>query len=361
MGTLKALFWREAFSQEDATVVLVDADPSIISSKLHPPRLTAQHVPRPRLVEQLNKHHDRPLTLVCAPAGTGKSTLLSEWLASLDIPCAWVSLDESDSDPTVFVAYVLAAMRSIMPTLPSATRDLLRAHSPPAPEALAASLSNDLDAVDTDFVLVLDDYHLIASHQIDRLLFSLVRHPPRRMHLAIATRAEPPWPLATFRAGGQIAELRYADLRFTDEEAHAFVRQALADTLTEELVAVMLQETEGWAAGLQLMTVAIAGREDNAPQLVRELGARGDIGSYLFDEILDRQTLQMQRRLLQISVLDRFSASLCEAVCDRDADAGEPEHWGRTSFLNSSTSTSLSSDSTSTVSSFVFTISSNAC
>jgi LuxR family maltose regulon positive regulatory protein len=173
-----------------------------IASKLHPPRLTSTHVPRRRLVDRLDGHSDRPLTLVCAPAGSGKSTLLSEWLAATNRPGAWVSLDERDNELVGFVSYLIAAVKTINPMTTLETADMVNALPPPPLEVLAASLSNDFDQIDTDILLILDDYHVITNPQIDEFLFQLLRHPPRRLHLAVASRAEPSWPLATFRARG---------------------------------------------------------------------------------------------------------------------------------------------------------------
>jgi len=310
----------------------VISPPSLIATKLHPPRLTAQHVPRPRLIERLNKHRGRPLTLVSAPAGSGKSTLLSEWLASTTIPNAWVSLDEHDNAPVTLLNYVLAAVRTMFPTISLSTRDLVQALVPPSLEILATSLNNDLAQIDTDFLLVLDDYHLITNPQIDALLLPLLQHPPRGMHLAVATRGEPAWPLAAFRARGQMAELRFGDLQFTVEESAAFLRNALDDALDQDLVTVLHDESEGWAAGLQLMSLVLVGRSVERRGLVHEFGVSEDIRAYLFEEVFARQPPDTQDRLLRLSILGRFSGPLCEAICDGDGETDKPLDQG-TAFL----------------------------
>jgi LuxR family maltose regulon positive regulatory protein len=309
----------------------VDAAPGFLASKLHPPRPTIQNIARPRLIELLRRFGDRPLTLVCAPAGAGKSTLLSEWFAASDIPSAWISLDERDRDLASFLVYLVAAMQQLAPGMTLDTRNLLRAPTQPPLATLAASVSNDLDQIDTPFLLVLDDYHLIANPEVDEVLVQLLRYPPRNMRLVVATRVEPPWPLAAFRARGLMANVRYADLQFTGDESGAFARKMLGDDLAEDVAAVMHEESEGWAAGLQLM--ALVAVQGTRPNLVGEVGPSADISKYLFNEVLALQPTHIQDRLLQLSILGRFSGSLCEAVCDRVAGEYQPEPWGR-AFLS---------------------------
>ena len=301
--------------------------PSLITSKLHPPRLPSRHVERRRLVARLSRNNDRFLTLICAPAGSGKTTLMHEWSSSLGAPVAWVSLDEDDNDLGVFLGYVLAAVQTLFPALTLRTRDLLRSPTLPPVETLAVSFSNDLDQVASDFILALDDYHVITNPQIDAVLRILLRHPPQSLHLAVATRAEPAWPLRTLRASGRLTELRFDDLRFTAEESATFLRKALDDDLEDDYVAVLHGETEGWAAGLHLMTL-LASHDDVQSRILDERGV-GDVGSFLLEEVLARLSPEMQDRLLRLSILDGFCASLCEAVCGDDADGDEPDAWGR--------------------------------
>lgn len=306
----------------------VESTPSIIASKLHPPRLPPRHVPRARLIARLSEDGDRPLSLICAPAGSGKSTLLGEWSSVVARPVAWVSLDEGDNDLGVFLEYVLAAVQDIFPELTLRTRDLLHSIALLPVETLAASLSNDLAQIDSDFTLLFDDYHVITNPAIDNVLIALLRHPPRRLHLAVATRTDPAWPLRALRGHGQLTELRYEDMRFTSEESTAFLRTALGDALEDDLLAVLHEETEGWAAGLHLMTL-VASQEGGRERILHERGVGGDIGAFLLDEVLDRQSPEVQDRLVQLSILGRFSATLCEAVCANDAGADESVAWGR--------------------------------
>ncbi|MBL8126348.1 MAG: hypothetical protein JNM64_01845 [Chloroflexia bacterium] len=300
-----------------------------IGAKLSPPRLHRQHVPRRRLVEQLEAGSDRALLLLQAPAGSGKSTLLSEWLAVLPWTSGWVSLDASDNELGRFLGYLLAAVQGMFPDASLATRDLLQALTLPPLDALASSLCADLDRLPADFVLVLDDYHVITNDQVHQILEQVLRYPPARMHLAIASRSEPPWPLTRLRARDQVTEIRYEDLLFTPEESSAFLRKVLGDALDHDFAVVLHEESEGWAAGLQLMALAIRGHKATGTHLPRMSVAREDIETFLLDEVFAAQPPAVQDRLLQLSILNRFSAPLVESVCAEDADACSAAGWGQ--------------------------------
>ena len=248
-------------------------DVPVLISKLQPPRLGAQHVPRPRLVDQLRQHADRPLLLLCAAAGSGKTTLLAEWIATdADRPTAWVALDERDNDLMLFLTSLLAALQPLVPAQRFTTRPLLETVHPPPLARLAASLSNDLAHLDRDVRLVLDDYHRLANPQIDALLRDLLRHPPHQLQLVVATRTEPNWPLATWRAYGRAHELQTADLRFTADEATAFIRGELGDAVGDEGVASLYAQSEGWAVGLQLLTLGAPARRRGVAIAAARLG-----------------------------------------------------------------------------------------
>jgi LuxR family maltose regulon positive regulatory protein len=300
----------------------------IVTSKLHTPRLPLRHLPRPRLIEQLNAGAAGTVLLVCAPAGSGKSTLLSEWAAAAPMPTGWISLDEGDNDLGIFLDYILAAVQRLFPDRSLPTRDLLRSVTLPPARTLAVSLSNDLDLIDADFMLILDDYHLITNPAVHEVLLLLLQHPPRGLHLAIATRTEPSWPLGTLRAYGEITELHFSDLRFTPEESAAYLRQALGDALADDFVAVLHDETEGWAAGLHLMTL-IANQDGRQKRPIGDQGTISDIGAFLLDEVLAGQPPLVQERLTRLAIPGRFSASLCEAVNRDTMTADEDEGWGR--------------------------------
>ncbi|MFN8590191.1 MAG: LuxR C-terminal-related transcriptional regulator [Thermomicrobiales bacterium] len=308
-------------------------DTGIVSTKLSPPRLHRDHVPRSDLVARLENGGDRPLTLVCAPAGSGKSTLLREWLDVSGLPFGWIALDERDSDFGVFLSYLLTVLRTAFPTLPFATRDLVRALTLPPPEILAGSLANDLQRLPNDFILVLDDYHVITNPQIHHLLELLLSHPPARLHLVVATRAEPPWALPQMRARGQVSELRFSELQFTRVESEQFLRHSLGDAIAPDVITILHEESEGWAAGLQLMALAIDRRDPVSVRSTRLAAANEDIRTFLWDEVLSKQPLEVQNRLLAISILSRFSASLCESVYAPHGSQEVCEGWGR-NFLS---------------------------
>jgi len=301
---------------------------AIVTSKLHTPRLPMRHLPRPRLTSQLNECSSCSLLLVCAPAGSGKSTLLSEWTATAQMPIGWIAIDEEDNDLSVFLAYVLAAAQQLFPDLQLSTRNLLRSLTPPPAQTLAASLSNDLDLIDTDFTLILDDYHLITNSAVHEVVSRLLQHPPRNLHLAIATRAEPSLPLQALRAYGQMTELHFDDLRFTAAESTAYLRRALGDAPSDNDIAVLHEETEGWATGLHLMTL-IANQHGDVLRTIGERGSVANVGEFLLDEVLASQPPLVQERLIRLAILGRFSASLCEAICQGTREDGERAGWGR--------------------------------
>jgi LuxR family transcriptional regulator, maltose regulon positive regulatory protein len=305
--------------------------PALLTSKLHPPRVTAQHIARPRLIERLSLFSDRPLILICAAAGSGKSSLLTEWLAGTDLPSAWLSLDEHDNDLVTFVTYVLAAISTRVPTASLQTRNLLQAVPPPPFALLAASLSHDLDELGSDVVLVLDDYHVITNPEIDQILGRLLLHPPRALQLVVASRTEPAWPLATLREEGLAGELRYSDLQFTRLESEAFLRRVLGEALDQDQITVLHEESEGWAAGLKLMSF-VADRDDDGPRNWRQLTTWEDLTTSLFSEVIDRQPDDTKDLLFHLSILGRFSASLGAAVRGDSEPGVEAEARTRTTL-----------------------------
>jgi LuxR family maltose regulon positive regulatory protein len=234
-----------------------------LGTKLHVPRPRAQLVPRARLVERLQQGAERALTLVSAPAGFGKTTLLAQWLAESGMPVAWVSLEPGDNDPTRFLSYVIAALQTFDAQIGTISLAMLHTPQPPSPEAVLAVLVNDLvERGGGDFVLVLDDYHVITAEPIHRGMTFLLEHLPPQMHLILATRADPPLSLTRLRAGGHLTELRAADLRFGAAEASAFLRAVMGLDLPAEVIATLERRTEGWIAGLQLAALSLQGRTD---------------------------------------------------------------------------------------------------
>jgi len=294
----------------------------ILATKLYVPPPRPKAVLRPRLIERLNEGLHRKLTLVSAPAGFGKTTLLGEWLAGCGRPAAWLSLDEGDDDPARFLAYLVAALQAIAPNIGEGALRALRSPQPPPTESTLTALINDITAIPDDFVLVLDDYHAIDARPIDDALAFLLEHLPPRMHLVVATREDPYLPLARLRARGQLAELRAADLRFTPSEAAEFLEGVMGLNLSEEDIAALDTRTEGWIAGLQLAALSMRGREDVSGFVRAFAGDDRYIVDYLIEEVLQRQPKRIRSFLLQTSILERLGGPLCDAVTGQEDGRG---------------------------------------
>ena len=289
----------------------------LLTTKLYAPRLRADLVPRPRLVARLDDglRRGQGVTLISAPAGFGKTTIVSEWLAAHDGPAAWFSLDEGDSDPTRFLHYLAASLAGADASLGAGALELLASPQAPPPESVATMLLNDAAGLETPIVLVIDDYHLIRSLDVHDVLAFLVEHLPPPLHIVIMTREDPPLPLPTMRARGKINELRERDLRFTDEEAAAFLNQTMGLNLAPEAVAALRARTEGWIAGLQLAALALQERPGDVAGFIDAFtGDNRYIMDYLLAEVLDRQPENVQEFLRQTSLLDRLNGPLCDAV-----------------------------------------------
>jgi LuxR family maltose regulon positive regulatory protein len=320
---------------------------SLLQTKLHVPPIRPELVSRPRLLERLNAGlptrgglsgmqdaFPRALTLVSAPAGFGKTTLVSEWVHTMSgatppIAVAWLSLDEGDNDPARFLAYVVAALRTIEGSIGKGVRSALQSPQPPPPEAVLISLINQMAAIPSRIILVLDDHHTIESSQVDHALAFLLERLPPQMHLVIATREDPHLPLARLRARGQLTEVRASELRFTSSEAAQFLNQAMGLNLSTEDIAVLEQRTEGWIAGLQLAGLSMQGRADRLSLLRSFTGSHRYVLDYLVEEVLDRQPERVQTFLLQTAILDRLTGTLCDAVCFEDAGAHDGQDNGR--------------------------------
>jgi LuxR family maltose regulon positive regulatory protein len=286
----------------------------ILATRLYIPPPQPKVVLRPRLIERLNEGLHRKLTLISAPAGFGKTTLVGEWVASCERPAAWLSLDEGDNDPTRFLAYLVAALQTIAPNIGEGVLGALQSPQPPPTESILTALLNEITTIPDNFVLVLDDYHVIDAKPVDDALTFLLEHLPPRMHLVIATREDPQLPLARLRARGQLSELRAADLRFTSSEAAEFLTQVMGLYLSPEEIAALETRTEGWIAGLQLAALSMRGRED-VPRFIRAFaGDNRYILDYLVEEVLQLQPERIRSFLLQTSILDRLSGPLCDAV-----------------------------------------------
>jgi LuxR family transcriptional regulator, maltose regulon positive regulatory protein len=293
----------------------------LLATKLHLPRPRPGFLTRPRLTERLTQGTAGALTLVCAPAGFGKTSLLGDWARRGQRPVAWLSLDGGDSDPARFWRYVAAALDGRRPGVGPRVEALLQgAH--PSPEAVLAVLVNELAAGPEEVVLVLDDYHLVEAPAVHHGLAGLLERLPSQLRLVLASRADPPLPLARLRAGGQLVELREADLRFSREETAALLHAAVGPELPEAAVAALGDRTEGWAAGLQLAALSLQGQADVGAVVEGFSGSHRYVLDYLTQEVLDRQPEPLRAFLLETSILERLSGPLCAAVTGR-ADSQE--------------------------------------
>jgi len=321
---------------------------TLLATKLYVPPLRGEHISRPRLTGKLRLGRSRKLTLLSAPAGFGKTTLLTEWVrsgggaAAAPDGFAWLSIDSDDNDPVRFWTYFVAALRTVpflrTAGLGAATAEALHSidaapvMAPPPWEALLSDLINEIVTVGRPFVLVLDDFHLIIEPQIHTgLTFLLENLPPAEqgMHLVVAGRSDPPWPLARMRARGQVTEVRVADLRFTLDEAASFLNDVFGLSLSPEDIASLDSRTEGWIAGLQMAALSMKGRlgtggdRDLSSFVAALSGSHRYVLDYLVEEVLDQQPPEVQEFLLRTSVLDRLTAPLCDVVCESTAGAGQ--------------------------------------
>ncbi len=291
----------------------------LLATKLYIPAARPGLVPRPRLTERVSSGIDRKLTLISAPAGFGKTTLVAEWLsAQSGIRCAWLSLDSGDNDPLRFWQYVIAALQMVDSSLGRTAQAALQSPEPPPLEPLVASLINDLAGVSKPIVLVLDDYHLIVFDAIHCSLNYLLDHFPSRLHLIIITRADPPLPIPRLRGRVEMNEIRYSDLRFTTAETAELINNAGALDLSVEDIAALESRTDGWIVGLQMAALSLKGEPDRHGFIAALAGDNRYIGDYLTEEVLHRQPMPVQTFLLQTSILERLCGSLCDAVCPGD-------------------------------------------
>jgi len=288
----------------------------LLATKLRVPRPRPGIVARPRLWERLDRTTESKLTLISAPAGFGKSTLLGEWLAAAprdEQLVAWLSVDEADNEPQTFWTYLISALRTVAPGIGDDALSLLESSQPQIHVALA-SLLNELGEASTDVALVLDDYHVIDTPNIHEGMAYLLDHLPEPIHLVIATRADPALPLARLRARGELMEIRAADLRFTHDETAAYLNEVMGLDLGARDITTLEGRTEGWIAALQLAALSMQGRENVAGFIAGFAGDDRYIVDYLVGEILQREPEEVRRFLLQTSILSRLTGPLCHAV-----------------------------------------------
>jgi LuxR family maltose regulon positive regulatory protein len=309
---------------------MTDVDQTLLRTKLHRPRLPHNLVLRTRLLEVLNHAIDHPLTLVCAPAGFGKTTLVSTWLermaasqsaSAAPLPAAWLSLDENDSDLNLFLRYFIAALRTIFKEACPETLALLQAQRQPPETVLYATFSNELEELPGEAILVLDDYHTIQGVEVHNLLIELARHWPHPLHLVLISRIEPSLPLDKLRAKEMVNEIRTRDLRFTPEEMDIYLSQLQITLRSQDTLPLLEKRFEGWPAGLHLAVLSLrsAGSQES---VLKALSSKNpNITGYLVDEVLSQQLPAVYSFLLKTSILERFSASLCDAVIEESDTA----------------------------------------
>ncbi|MBN9389047.1 MAG: helix-turn-helix transcriptional regulator [Chloroflexi bacterium] len=307
----------------------------ILATKLYIPPQPIKAVSRPRLIERLNQGLQRNarLTLVSAQAGSGKTTLVTEWLAVCGRPSAWLSLDEGDSDPIRFLVYLVAALQRVAPKIGEGVMEVLQSSQPPPVETVLTGLLNEISGLPEKFFLVLDDYHVIEGSEVDKALTFLLDHLPPQMHLIITTREDPQLPLPRLRVRGQLVEVRAIDLRFSINEAAEFLNEVMGLDLSAENLATLEDRTEGWIAGLQLAALSMQGQQDVAGFIRAFAGDHRYIVDYLMEEVLQHLPPHVRIFLLQTSILTRLNGSLCEAVTGQAEGSARLEALERGNFF----------------------------
>jgi LuxR family maltose regulon positive regulatory protein len=305
---------RKENKKEISPGVMIDLPVPIIRSKLYSPPMAADTVRRVRLLSLAQTVADVPLTLVSAPAGYGKSTLASQWLGLVGCRSAWLSLDPADSDLTQFLSYVIAAVRSTLPGCLAETAEILRSATLTSADELAGMFCNEIEALTEPIALVLDDYHQISSSAIDDFLDAVLKHPPRNLHLIVVTRRDPGLSIPALRARGTLCEVRMQQLEFREDETRAFIRANLGDAITDDEIGILQERTEGWPAALRLARLA-AGEQGATTSVVNQLPDDSHaIRTYLMQEVLANQSIEIREYLLRAAFLDRFCPELCDAV-----------------------------------------------
>jgi len=302
----------------------------VLATKLYIPAHRPKIVSRPRLIQEVDEGLHRKMTLVSAPAGSGKTTLVSEWASATsthpdrsDRMVAWLSLDAGDSDFTRFLYYLITSLQTVTPSVGRDILGLLESPQPPPMELLLTALLNEINVLEKNIILVLDDYHLIDSKQVDEALAFMLENLPPCMHLIITTREDPDLPLARMRARDELTELRVADLSFTYSEAVEFLNVVMGLRLSQEDVAALETRTEGWIAGLQLAAISMRGQKDPEKFIQSFTGSHHYVLDYLVEEVIKQQPVEVQNFLLNTSILERMCGSLCDAVMQNTAVSGQ--------------------------------------
>jgi LuxR family maltose regulon positive regulatory protein len=290
----------------------------LLRTKFYVPPIRPKQIARPRLSNLINDGLDRAVILVSAPAGYGKTTLVSNWLKEKKFPSTWLSLDGGDNDPIRFLQYLIAAVVLIAPGIEEDAIGMLQGIQPAQFESVINLLSNELASFSDPFILVLDDFHVIHSEAVLKILSYLLEHQPPQMHLVLLSRTDPPLPLSRLRVRHQLMDIRADQLRFTQDEIAVFLNDAMGLTLSTHDLSAMEMRTEGWIAGLQLAALSMQGRKDIHGFVSAFTGSHHYIMDYLVEEVLKNQSKNVSTFLLQTSILDRLCGSLCEAVVNAD-------------------------------------------
>jgi len=291
---------------------------AILTTKLYIPPVRPELVSRGHLIDRLNAGLSGKLTLVSAPAGFGKTTLISEWISHSDIPFCWVTLDENDNDPGRFLAYLIASLGTIGIDTDFEQINLIQNPGQGQIETILNGLINQIAEAQTHFAFMLDDYHHIQNKEVHQIQSYLLEHLPPQVHLVIATRADPPLPIARLRARGELTEFRSADLRFLISEGGEFLNQISKLELQPDDIEKLVSRTDGWVAGLQLASIALRGRQDASDYIQRFSGSHDYIVDFLTTEVLEQQSDELQNFLFKTSILYQLNAPLCEAISGQE-------------------------------------------
>ncbi len=288
----------------------------MLLTKLNIPTSGSNLVHRQNLIEKLNAGLNKKLILISAPAGFGKTTLLSDWIENSSISAAWVSLDKRDNEPTEFLRYIVAGMQSIDPNIGQRASNLLEAQQRPEMDAILSLLLNDVLGSGKNFILILDDFHVIQSVEIIQMVKFLLNHLPSNIHLAVSSRSDPPLSLSRLRSQNELVEVRSADLSFSVNDTHTFLNKRLKLDLSNEDIELLETKTEGWIAGLQLTALSMKGRSDISGFIRALAGDNRYIMDYLLEEVLNMQSREMKQFLISTSILDQFCGNLVDALVE---------------------------------------------
>ena len=302
---------------------------STLETKLNRPQLFKDCIPRLRLLDILNKQSNQTFTLVSAPAGYGKSILISSWLEASDCANAWVSLDKNDNDLRIFLTYFVAAVNRLFPDAITKTRSMLESADLPPASVLAHTLINELNLIKQRFILVLDDYHFIKEASIHDLLTEILNHPPQSLHIVVGTRHDPPLQIFKYRAAGKVTEIGAQDLSFSITETKTFLQNILETPVDDTFVAALNEKTEGWVTGLRLAAIVMQHHGDIAGTLPERHTDMQYVMEYLFNEVFAHQPPECKQYLLNSAILDRFCGPLCDAVNDTEdrSDQDQMDGW----------------------------------